>query len=238
MKYTDAHCHILDSLTEYSAIGGRIVNATCESEWDKIAKISDAKRGVFGAIGIHPWQVESAGIDWDKRLMGVLKNNPSLMVGEIGLDKFKPNINRQQEIFIRQFEIAAEFKRVVHLHCVGAWERILYVFKTHFGVLPPAIIAHGFNGGADIVRAIAEKYNVFFSFSAKNLETNNEKIRNRIRAVPLDRLLVESDADNLVDEVSNIVGVVEKVAKIIGQGKDEIYAQVYKNFQRVMRYVG
>ena len=86
------------------------------------------------------------------------------MVGEIGLDKNKPNMEQQIIIFQKQLDIAIELKRIVFIHCVGAWDKILYVLKQYKKSSIPTMIFHAFNGNDDIIKYLLKNYekNLYF----------------------------------------------------------------------------
>ena len=125
MKYTDAHCHIFTAPT--NEIVGQICNATTVDNWAELCRIADNRTRV--CIGIHPWHIDSAPADWTDRMRKILGSNPQIMVGEIGIDKYHPNIDKQIELFTTQLEMAAELGRPAHLHIVGAWDKLLHILE-------------------------------------------------------------------------------------------------------------
>ena len=231
MNYTDAHCHIITDAPCPDILMGRICNATNQSEWDKISTISDDKQ--FACIGVHPWNAENVTPDWQSDLYNRLAQNPLLMVGEIGIDKYHDNITAQEEIFIAQLKIASELNRPVHLHCVGAWDKILHIFKVLHKSMPPTIVAHSFNGDPGIIGQLANQYNVYFSYSVPK----DAKATARITETPVSRLLVESDAYDTNSEIETIELATNTIAHILGQEVDAVTEQIYQNFQKVISYV-
>lgn len=231
MIYTDAHCHIVAPAQD---IAGRIYNSAWPDDWKYAVSVSDADDGVnFATIGIHPWHIARASAEFDSEMRDILSNHPNIMVGEIGLDKFHPDMDRQIEIFTIQLKIAAEFRRPVHLHCVGAWDKILHIFRVHAGAMPPAIVAHGFSGAPDLILQLAEKYNMYFSYSAPN----NDNAATRIKQTPKNRILVESDAFDANPEVEILDSTIHAIAGLCGRDPDELSEQINDNFNGVLSYV-
>lgn len=231
MNYTDAHCHIMSDAPCPDVLVGRICNAINQSEWDQIINVADDRN--FACIGIHPWNIESVSTDWESEMRDVLAQNPTLMVGEIGMDKYHPNIDIQEEIFTRQIQIAAEFNRPIHVHCVGAWDKILHIFKGLHKSMPPLVVVHAFAGDADIIAKIAEQYNVYFSYSVPT----DAKAIFRISNTPTNRLLVESDAHDNDTEIQIIKDASTTIANILDIEHDAFIEQIYQNFQKVTSYV-
>lgn len=189
MSYVfDAHCHFYKSALP-QGVGGAICNAAQFSDWGKIISATNSGNGIYGAIGIHPWYVRSAPDEWGQELKKVLTNNPGLMVGEIGLDKSRPDTETQISMFIQQMDIANEMKRGVHIHCVKMWDTVRKILNEHNFSDIPFMLFHRYSGATGDIAWLIKKYNAYFSYRGID---NADKIC----AVPVDRLLVESDSDD------------------------------------------
>jgi len=225
MKIIDAHGHI-DYITcdIQRDVVGMICCATNESDWDKIVNLMMQNNCVYGAFGIHPWFVDTVNDNFIKSLRVLLESNPCYMIGEIGLDKYKPNMEKQMDIFIQQFDLATELHRTMFLHCVGAWDKILHVLKQYKKSELPIIVVHDFNENQDITNKLLQYENVVFSFGKNALYGKNC----RIAQIPSNRILVESDGK--IDIV--LTDVIEKIANI----KDDanIPDIIYNNTKRIM----
>jgi TatD DNase family protein len=192
MKIIDAHTHI-DRITQnfQTDVCGCICCATNESDWQKIIDLMKSDNHVYGAFGVHPWFVEDVKDDFDLRLRHVLKTNSNYMVGEIGLDKHKPNMEHQIDIFIKQFNVAVELNRIVSLHCVGAWDKMLYILKQYKNKKLPKIIVHRFDENEKILAQLLQYENVCFSLYKNAVYGKNC----RIEQIPNNKILAETDAD-------------------------------------------
>ena len=100
MKIIDAHTHI-DYITPnfQKDVVGCICCATQESAWQKMIDLIKADKRVYGAFGVHPWFVDGIDDDFDIKLKLLLQHDSIYMVGEIGLDKYKPYMEKQEEVF-------------------------------------------------------------------------------------------------------------------------------------------
>lgn len=184
----DAHCHFYESGLP-QGVGGVITNAAQYTDWDKVISVADSYNGIYGAIGIHPWHVQDIPDNWGQLLESYLINNPDLMVGEIGLDKNHPDTEKQIAIFIQQMHIANKTKRGVHVHCVGMWPTMRQILNEHDFSSVPFILFHRYSGASGDIAWLIKKHNAYFSYRAID---NTDKIL----AIPVDRLLVESDSNN------------------------------------------
>ena len=227
MKIIDAHSHI-DYITHNFQIDvmGTVVCAVKESQWQILSEMIQNDDALYGAFGVHPWFVDFVDDDFDLRLGYFLTANPKYMIGEIGLDKYRPDMNRQIEIFKKQFDIAVTLKRTVFIHCVGAWDKILHILKEYKKSTLPTIVFHAFNGGPDILKSLINFYenNVMFSLSENALY---DRIC-RIEQIPIDKILIESDGKSNV----SLVDMVKKISEI--KNNPNVCDIIYNNTKRIL----
>ena len=222
MKIIDAHSHI-DYITHnfQEDVVGTVCCATKESEWNKLVELMHNDKNIYGAFGIHPWFVDSVLEGFDKRLEDLLKTNCKYMVGEIGLDKCKPNMEKQIEIFQKQLDLAICLQRSVFIHCVGAWDKILHVLKLYKQSELPIIVFHDFNANYEILTKLLQYKNTFFSVG-KNVVYDRFC---RIDEIPNDRILIETDANkniilrDLVNKISkNESDIYNNILRVLNNG--------------------
>ena len=226
MKIIDTHTHI-DYITcdLQPGVVGVVCCATEESDWNKIVHLMVKNDCVYGAFGIHPWNIESVKDDVIIRLKKLLESNENYMVGEIGLDKHKPNMDKQLDFFVKQFDVAVHLKRIVFLHCVGAWDKILHILKQYKQSELPVIVAHNFNENQDIIDKLLKYENIMFSIGKNAVYGKNC----RIDKIPLERIFVETDGkpDVMLKDV---------IAKIVDVKHDENVPNIiYNNTQRILK---
>lgn len=192
-KFFDAHCHLTDiNIPEYA---GCINNAAQMADWGSVINSANHPN-IFGTIGVHPWYATNLPSDWDVQLRHMLRDNPEIMIGEIGLHKGRTDAELQIPVFIRQMEIATELGRGVHVHCVGMWNTMLQILDSFGTRRPPFILFHRYSGAITDIANIAERYNAFFSY-------RGDADTGRVCNTPRDRILVESDTDNVQDVIAS-----------------------------------
>ena len=234
MIYTDAHCHITPD-AQNPEIACRIYNSARAADWAAAVDISERDDDKnFAAIGIHPWYIADATPEFESKMVDILSAHPNLMVGEIGLDKYHPDMPRQIEIFTAQLEIATTLRRPIHLHCVGAWDKVLHIFHKHMNKMPPAVVAHGFNGDANQIQMLADKYNMYFSYPAPHENASDVA---RITMTPKNRILAESDTFDPIEEVQKLDTAIGAIAVAQQSDIDEMSEKIYQNLQGVISYV-
>lgn len=235
-KYADAHCHLLDASDIGSALSDAhdigvdvfVVAPADAFQWADVINLTHNNQNIFGCIGIHPWNVCELPQNWANDLENKLIENPRIMVGEIGLDKNHSNIDLQTDVFVRQLKIAHKYSRGIHLHCVGCWDTVLQILDENKGALPPFILAHGFNGRAEDIKNIADKYNIYFSYGPRTLRQRQGM--SRVLKTPLSRILTESDgSDSTV-----IPFLVSQMSKILNVETDILADIIYNNTRQIL----
>jgi TatD DNase family protein len=236
-KAFDSHVHldtgdgdlVVAEILALQTVDRMALQSVGEADWDLVLRLADALPTVAPGLGIHPWSAPALRGDdtaWLDRLRTLLLLHPAAFVGEIGLDKVATfaetgvvEFSKQQSVFAAQFQLAAELRRPVSVHCVHAHGHLIELLRTSkAAALPPSIALHSFSGKPAVVheylRAAGSKTLVFFGFSAVICMRAEERSRAAIACVPDDRILVETDVGETkrVDELMrSIVDVVSQV---------------------------
>lgn len=180
----------------------------------------------FFSVGIHPWFVgkfEQSKIP--TILNPLLKNSSVIAIGEIGLDKLKPEFDLQQAAFLVQTEIALAANLPIIIHCVKAYPEILSLLKNYQG----QAILHNYYTSEVITDAFLKLPNIFFSLGKRfRLATGlNQKYA---QAIPSDRIFIETDQ---IREPVNLAYYA--VAEKLNLEKLEFSKQIETNFKQVFK---
>ncbi len=195
--FFDAHTHLNNINKPYK----KIVCASNLVEWKQLS--SENSESVIKSFGIHPWFIENA----DLSILESFIKNEKCLIGECGLDALRSHAN-QDEVFICQLEFAKKYNKIVVIHCVKAWDKMIKILKDYNDL---SFIFHRFSGSKDVIAKLPK--NSYFSIGLNNL--------NKIQIVPDDKLLLETD-----DEDYDINEVYEKS----GISSDVLY----KNAKRLL----
>ena len=226
MSYVDAHCHLNSGDRLLPDVAMAITNAVNMSDWEYIA-IFHGDGGIYGAIGIHPWHVSDLSENWAVHMRELLMANPKLMVGEIGIDKNHPDMDTQMQVFKTCLQMSADLKRVAHIHCVGAWDKVLGALSEF---TPPAIVFHNFSASFEIIKELL-RYNSFFSFGRAISNPQRVRAINALCSVPQNRILSESDSGTPAD----VVPVVQNISNILDMPVADMTNIIYNNAMELLK---
>lgn len=187
----------------------------------------------YAAIGIHPHDAETLTPAALAELRELARHSKVVAIGEIGLDYYRDLSPRdaQRRAFEAQLALAAETGVPIVIHCREAWEDTLAVlrgFAAQAGGLRYGVI-HSYSGG---LGRLEEVLALGFSIGLSGPVTfpKSERLRAVAAAVPLERLLVETDCPYLTpqphrgerNEPAYVRYVVEEIARVRGLSVEEV----------------
>lgn len=210
MKIVDSHSHIDDekfdidreevvSLFDENKIDFIVDPASDVKSSEKIVEIVKKFSRVYGAVGIHPHEVEDITDDDLKKIYNLSFSNKIVAIGEIGLDYYYDNSPRekQKEIFRKQLEIAKKRNLPVIIHTREAMQDTFDILSEFKGDITG--VMHCYTGSFEM----AEKFiNLGFYISISGVVTfkNATNVREMAKKIPLDNLLIETDSPYLTPE--------------------------------------
>lgn len=221
---TDAHCHVRT---------GEGRHFVCREPEESAADCVLGRDVLFR--GIHPWQVLTVA-DPDRfraeRLLPFVAEMRRMFaaaadcprgIGEIGLDRLKERTISplMRETFEVQLALAAEAQCPVVLHGAKCWGEVVKACQPLADRIP-AFLFHGFSRSGGLIPDIV-KLNGFISVGPAVLNDHAVNYRELVKSIPLDRLLVETDAtEENAQEVPRIEEVALKVAEVRGVPFEEL----------------
>ncbi|HET8710336.1 MAG TPA: TatD family hydrolase [Spongiibacteraceae bacterium] len=252
----DSHCHLdrID-LTPYGGDLGAALAAARErgvarmlcigidrDNAEAVCRIARTYDGVYASVGVHP-------LDLKERLESVeslvaLADRPEVVaIGETGLDYHysRDNIPAQHDSFRVHLQAAAQLRKPVIVHSREAREDTLALIRE---AGDPAVggVLHCFTESWEMARAALD-LNYYISFSGIITFKNAAELREVVKQVPLDRILVETDAPYLApipyrgksNEPKYTREVAQCVADLKGMTLNEIADVTTTNFNRLFR---
>jgi TatD DNase family protein len=198
----DTHCHLdheplvsdTDGVLARASAAGvdRVVAPAVDTaSWPRVRALTE-RDGVTGAFGLHPW---SADERLDLEALDAALDD-AVAVGEIGLDTKieQPGLDRQLEVFRRQLALAVDRNLPVILHCRGAFPQLLEEIGRFGGALRGVV--HAFSRGPELAQQLVAA-GMLLGIGGAVTRPRADRVRRAVRRVPLERLVLETDAPSI-----------------------------------------
>ena len=222
---------------------GLIMNACSNlDEIPDIIALCDRYPFIFGAVGIHPEEVDGLSADYLDRLRRSSAHPKIRAIGEIGLDYYWTTETKaeKQRILGEQVDLARELKLPVIIHDREAHGDTMRILREH-KVWECGGVFHCYSGSAEMVREITDELNMYIGFGGALTFKNAKKPRMAAEAVPLNRLLIETDCPYMApvpyrgkrNSSLYLPEVIELLAEIKGLPAEEIERITEENGRRL-----
>ena len=253
MNVFDTHCHLDDEKFDEDReeayqrmIDAEVRRCVCVGSDLATSRRSlafaRAHEGVYAAVGVHPHEAKDAPAGYLDELTRLLDEKKAVALGEIGLDyyyDFSPR-DVQKKVLAEQVDLAVKLDVPVIFHIRDAHGDMIDFFRSR-KTLPGGII-HCFSGSAETAREYG-KMGFYISFAGPLTFKKAPHLWEAAKAVPLDRLLVETDSPYLApepkrgrrNEPANVVWVLKKLAELREIPEEEMACITWENGCRVYR---
>lgn len=245
----DTHCHLgSDKFAGEAAqvlerawaagVGHIVLIGESPESAEKALALVDQFPRLSATAGLHPHEASRWDAGMETWLEGMLRDPRIVGVGEMGLDyhyDFSPR-DRQAEAFDRQLALATAAGKPAIIHAREADDDIAAILANH----PEAtVILHSFSSGAGLLRSSLDAGH-YVSFSGM-VTFKNWNEGDFVRAVPADRLLVETDAPYLApvpfrgkrNEPAYVAATARRLAELRGVPYEQLVAETMNNAVRV-----
>jgi TatD DNase family protein len=252
----DSHCHLADPrlhrdvaqiIARANAAGVTTlisVGAIGAIEADRLTvRIAEENPGVYAAVGVHPHNASDCDASRVDDLRALARSPRVVAIGESGLDfhYMHSPVPAQEEALRRHLELASELDKPIVIHCRDAEARVLAIVgETR---MPPrGGVIHCFTGDAEAAGRFLEM-GFAISFSGILTFRNAAAIRAAATMVPVERLMVETDAPYLApepyrgkrNEPSFVTRTLEVLAQLRDEDTAELGARIAANVRRLFR---
>ena len=244
----DAHAHydddwfsddrekLLASLPQKGVCG--IVNAAVDLKTAEIAKsFAEKYEYMYFTVGFHPENLEDMPGDYLFKIQEMLKHPKAVALGEIGLDyHWDIEKNLQHKVFDEQLKLAKELDVPVVIHDREAHSDVMEYLRKY----KPKGLLHCFSGSVEMLKEVI-KLGMSISLGGTVTYKNARVPVEVAEAVPLDRLLLETDSPYLSpvpqrgkrNDSSNIIYTATKIAEIKGMSTQKLLDITAENTRRL-----
>jgi len=248
VRLFDSHAHLTDDsfASERDAVVARAADHGVEAVVSIASDLEDAREAIdlaegssrpqiLATAGIHPHAAALWNPDSQAELEDLARSSRVVAIGETGLDFHYDNAPRETQIeaFRAQIEISEHFDKPVVVHSRDADDEVSEIVREYRG--RAVGVLHCFSGGEGLLRAGLEA-DWYASFSGI-VTFKSFRDFEHVRAVPGDRLLVETDSPYLApvpmrgrrNEPGLVRYVLERVAEIRGESAEQLAETTYLN---------
>jgi TatD DNase family protein len=242
----DTHCHLdfpefdndrKEVVDRAQAAGiGYIINIGSSLAGSKRSvELSKEFACVYAAVGIHPHEADKVSHQVLEEIKVLARNDKVVAIGEIGLDYYKGYSaqENQKPLFLSLLKLAKEFDLPLVIHTRSAQADTLKMVNDF---LPLKGVVHCFSGDSLFLKECLDM-GLMISFTCNVTYKKAENLRNMIKNVPLERLMLETDAPFLapegllgrLNEPAFVKNLCEEIARILRADKEEIAGITTKN---------
>jgi len=248
----DTHCHLDDPRYDadrdamiqraQDAGVGHFVTIGCDLDTSRAAvSLAQQHSSISATIGVHPHEVQHITADWYDEFRALAQSSRVVAYGEIGLDYHYDHSPRdvQRVRFREQVRLARELRLPIVIHTREAQEDTMAILREEQAADVGGVL-HCFSGDAWLAK---DALDLGFSLSFSGVITfhNATMLREIVKTVPLDRILVETDAPYLTpaphrgrrNESSYVHHVAAKIAELHGLSMEDVANATTQNAKRV-----
>lgn len=252
----DSHCHLdsLDYETQHKNIDEVIENAkvrgvhhfisvcTTIGRFEAMKNLTSHRNDVSLSCGVHPLNVEDEPFDYDK-LFEFAQDPKVVAIGETGLDyHYTPETKvLQQSLFVQQIDIANKLNKPLIIHSRSARQDTMDMLEQNNAEKCGGVL-HCFTEDWTMAKRALD-IGFYISISGIITFRNAEELRDVVRKVPLDRLLVETDSPYLApipyrgkpNQPAYVRETCEYVATLKGVSTEELARITTENVQNLFK---
>ena len=249
----DSHCHLdfpqlatdeagVLARARTAGVAGMLTIGTRLDQFDRVLAIAERHDNVWCSVGVHPHEAKEEGQATPDRLIEAARHPKVIGIGETGLDFYYEHSPRaeQTESFRAHIAAARETGLPLIVHTRDADQETGDILEEEYGKGAFPGLIHCFSSGPEMARR-ALALGMFISISGIVTFKAAEALRSVVRDIPLDRLLVETDAPYLApvpkrgktNEPAFVAHTAAKVAELKGIGIGELEAATTANFFRL-----
>ena len=254
-KIFDSHAHysseqykedldkVIEEMKENRVIG--VMNCgTDVASSKKVIELAEKNDIFYAAVGVHPSDAFGVDDTMMNEIEKLAKHDKVKAIGEIGLDYYweeNPSKEEQKDAFRKHLELAKKLNMPVIIHDRDAHQDTLEIMKEYPEVIG---VVHCFSGSVEMALECL-KLGYYIGVTGVVTFKNAKKIIDVVREVPLDKLLVETDAPFMApvpnrgkrNQSNYIEYVIEKIAEIKEISSVEVSEKTIENTRKLFNIV-
>jgi len=248
----DSHCHLdfkafesdreqVIQRANHVGVNKIIIPGVMQKTWDDIKLCCETYPHLYPCYGLHPYFIDQhKESDLDK-LRHYIKINRPIAVGECGLDFYLKELDpdKQNFYFEQQLDIALEFNLPVVIHARKSTEAVIHAITKRPGLEG---MIHSYSGSYEQAIKLID-LNFYLSFGGPITYEKSTRLRNIVKLLPLNNLLVETDApdqptsnaSSTRNEPSFITEVIKNIADLHSTTEQEVARITTENAKKLFQ---
>lgn len=248
MRFTDSHCHLTMSeaasgleRARSAGVAGFVVPATKLEDAPHAVAVAHQHDDVWAAVGFHPHEAKDCDDAAFAEIERLGEDDRVVAIGEAGLDYHYMHSPRdvQRNVFMRHVALAKRLDVPIIIHNRESTADLLELLSTDEAKGVRGIL-HSYTEDLETARKLIEWGHVI-SFSGIVTFRSADSLREVARALPHDRVLIETDTPYLApvphrgkeNEPAFVVRVAELLSTLWGTAVEDVAAQTTANFESV-----
>ena len=249
----DSHCHLdfpdfeedrdaLVARARAAGVGLMVTISTKFSQADKIIALSEQYEDVLCSVGTHPHEAGAETTVSGDIIAAKATHAKVIGIGETGLDYFYEHSEKekQKQSFIAHIEASRLTQLPLIVHARDADTDTAQILENEMAIGTYPGLIHCFTAGPELARRALDM-GFYISISGIATFKNAQNLRDVIKTIPLDRLLVETDAPYLApmphrgkrNEPSFVSHTAARLAELFDISAEDFAAQTTQNFFRL-----
>lgn len=246
----DSHCHLnmndfINDLPDIiknakdNNINGMLTISTKIDEFKTVRSLAKNNKNIWYSLGIHPHNVNSNYDKLQEAINDFKLDKKFIGIGETGLDYFYKDSNKilQKKSFINHIELSRNTDLPIIVHTRDADRDTISILKNEYKKKPFKGLIHCFTATEELANEVLE-LGFFISISGIITFKNAQGLRDIVKKIPLERLLVETDAPYLSpepmrgrrNEPAHVMYTANYLADMLNIPAKELYQKTTKNF--------
>ena len=250
----DSHCHLdfkvfntdREQVIERArkvGVSKIIIPGVMRKTWPDIKLCCENHAELYPCYGLHPYFIDQHNESDIQNLRNYIESNPPIAIGECGLDFYLKNLDQDKQLFYfeQQLDIALEFNLPVVIHARKSTEAVINDIAKRPGLKG---MVHSYSGSYEqAIKLIS--LNFYLSFGGPISYEKSSRLRNIVKSLPLDSLLVETDAPDQPtsnapsrrNEPSFITEVIKHIARLHSTTEEEVARITSENAKKLFQLV-
>lgn len=250
---TDSHAHLDDSSFDHDrgevvrrarqvGVSQIVVPAIHRDSWEGIKRLCAEYPEAAPAYGMHPLFLDHHRPEHLDQLAVWLAEHPAVAVGEIGLDYFIQELDRekQQIYFERQLRVARDFDLPVIVHARRAMDEVTATLRRIGGLRG---VVHSFSGSEQQAEQLW-RLGFHIGIGGPVTYERAQRLRRIVASMPIEHLLLETDAPDQPssshrgerNEPAHLAAVLRVVSELRGSSEEEVAAATTANAKSLFRF--